>query len=141
MYDLYLEVNNESTLDASLVRYYLTVVEDGEEKQITPVGNLITNEEENRKEGKKAYKIDTKYLDVNKTNNYKLYLWIDYDTTKEEAANKVFKANVRVDASQAIEKKESLLRKVDVSHLSQSFPITIIIDLICNFSFVFRVKS
>ena len=35
MYDLYLEVNNESTLDASVIRYYLTVVEDGEEKQIT----------------------------------------------------------------------------------------------------------
>ena len=49
MYDLYLEVNNESTLDARVIRYYLTVVEDGEEKQITPVGNLITNEEENIK--------------------------------------------------------------------------------------------
>ena len=114
MYDLYLEVNNESTLDASLVRYYLTVIEDGEEKQITPVGNLITNEEENRKEGKKAYKIDTKYLDVNKTNNYKLYLWLDYDTEAEQAINKTFKANVRVDAEQ-IYKGNKLIRQVDVS--------------------------
>ena len=114
MYDLYLEVNNESTLDARVIRYYLTVVEDGEEKQITPVGNLITNEEENRKEGKKAYKIDTKYLDVNKTNNYKLYLWLDYDTEAEQAINKTFKANVRVDAEQ-IYKGNKLIRQVDVS--------------------------
>ena len=114
MYDLYLEVNNESTLDARVIRYYLTVVEDGEEKQITPVGNLITNEEENRKEGKKAYKIDTKYLDVNKTNNYKLYLWLDYDTEAEQAINKTFKANVRVDAEQ-IYKGNKLIKQVDVS--------------------------
>ena len=114
MYDLYLEVNNESTLDASLVRYYLTVVEDGEEKQITPGGSLITNTEESIKEGKKAYKIDTKYLDVNKINNYKLYLWIDYEATTEQAANKTFKANIRVDAEQ-IYKGNKLIRQVDVS--------------------------
>ena len=114
MYDLYLEVNNDSTLDARVIRYYLTVVEDGEEKQITPVGNLIANEEESTKEGKKAYKIDTKYLDVNKTNNYKLYLWIDYDTEAEQAINKTFKANIRVDAEQ-IYKGNKLIKQVDVS--------------------------
>ena len=114
MYDLYIEVNNDSTLDASLVRYYLTVIEDKEEKQVTPTGSIISSEEENTKEGKKAYKIDTKYLDVNKTNNYKLYLWIDYDATTEEAANKVFKANIRVDAEQ-IYKENKLVKQVDVS--------------------------
>ena len=114
MYDLYIEVNNDSTLDASLVRYYLTVVEDGEEKQVTPTGSIITSEEESTKEGKKAYKIDTKYLDVNKANSYNLYLWLDYDTEAEEAINKTFKANIRVDAEQ-IYKENKLVKQVDVS--------------------------
>ncbi len=122
MYDLYIEVNNDSTLDAGLIRYYLTVIEDGEEeKQVTLEGTFITHKEENIKKGKRAYKIDTKDLEVNKTNKYKLYLWIDYDATMEKAMNKVFKANIRVDAEQTKAKK--LIRQVDASENADSSAI------------------
>lgn len=114
MYDLYVEIDNTSTLDASLVRYYLTVVEDGTEKQVTPESFLLGDEKENTKEGKKSYKIDTRYLDVNKANQYKLYFWLDYDATKEQAAGKTFKANIRVDSEQ-IYKENKLVKQVDVS--------------------------
>lgn len=114
MYDLYVEIDNTSTLDASLVRYYLTVVEDGTEKQVTPESFLLGDEKESTKEGKSAYKIDTRYLDVNKANQYKLYFWLDYDATKEQAAGKTFKANIRVDSEQ-IYKGNKLVKQVDVS--------------------------
>ena len=78
--------------------------------------HLVTDGIDSTNQNRKLYKIHTKdLLKPGESVSYKLYLWVDYDTTTEQAINKVFKANVRVDASQAIEKKESLLRKVDVS--------------------------
>ncbi len=97
-YDLYVETENTTTLPVNRVRYYLTVEEDGTEKILTPTSRTLSQEEKVEKEGKQLYKIDTKNIAVTKANTYKLYLWIDYDATVEEAMNKTFEARVRIEA-------------------------------------------
>ena len=117
MYDLSLEIQDDSTISEGCIRYYLTkIVNDKEVRVDKKISHLVTDGIDSTNQNRKLYKIHTKdLLKPGESVSYKLYLWVDYDTTTEQAINKVFKANVRVDASQAIEKKESLLRKVDVS--------------------------
>ncbi len=99
-YDLYVEIEDTTTLPLNRVRYYLTEEEDGTEKIITSTSRTLSQEEVIEKDGKKLYKINTNYINITKTNTYKLYLWIDYDATVEEVTNKTFEAHVRIEAAQ-----------------------------------------
>ena len=114
-YDLYIEIDESvSTLPTEVVRYYLTVEEDGTEKIVTSASRILSQEEMIEKEGKKLYKLDNKYLDTEKTNHYKLYLWVDYDATTEQAINKTFEAKVSIEATQIYDKNK-LIQQIDVS--------------------------
>ncbi len=114
-YDLYIEIDESvSTLPVDVVRYYLTVEEDGTEKIVTSSARTISQEEVIEKEGKKLYKIDNKYLDTTKSNHYKLYLWVDYNATTEQATNKTFEAKVSIEAVQIYDENR-LVQQIDVS--------------------------
>ncbi len=114
-YDLYIEIDESvSTLPTEVVRYYLTVEEDGTEKIVTSASRILSQEEMIEKEGKKLYKLDNKYLDAEKTNHYKLYLWVDYDATTEQAINKTFEAKVSIEAVQIYDENR-LVQQIDVS--------------------------
>ena len=117
MYDMYIELSEDTTLPDNTVRYYLTKVVDNEEVALDEKSShYLSDGIDSVDKNKKIYKVDTNDLiKPNETVSYKLYLWIDYDTTTEEAINKVFKGNIRVDASQVVEQEKTLLRKVDVS--------------------------
>ncbi len=114
-YDLYIEIDESvSTLPVDVVRYYLTVEEDGTEKNVTLFSKTISEEDAIEKDGKKLYKIDNKYLDTTKSNHYKLYLWIDEEATTEQAVNKRFEAKVSIEATQLYDHNR-LVSKIDVS--------------------------
>ena len=55
-----------------------------------------------------AYNLYTGTLNGNETKNYKLKLWIDYDATKEEAANKSYQSKINVVANPEIEVIDNL---------------------------------
>ena len=117
MYDLSLEIKDDSTIGENYIRYYLTkIVNDKEVRVDKKTSHFVTDGLDSTNQNRKLYKVDTNdLLKPGEKVSYKLYLWVDYDTTTEQAANKVFKANVRVDASQVVKRKDSLLRKADVS--------------------------
>ncbi len=117
MYDLSLEIKDDSTIGENYIRYYLAKVVDNKEIGVdSKSSHLVTDGLDSTSQNRKLYKVDTNdLLKPGEKVSYKLYLWVDYDTTTEQAVNKVFKANVRVDASQVVERKDSLLRKADVS--------------------------
>lgn len=115
-YALYVEIDESiSTMPMDIIRYYVTVQEEGKkEKSLTPEGKILGNEVKINKDGKTLYKIDFREIDINKKNHYKLYLWVDYDATVEQAANKSFEAKVRIEGNQ-VELDKKVVRKIDVS--------------------------
>ena len=81
--------SGETRMPDSALRYSLEKNEEpGEAKDLTAMGanpNRV---------------IDSDSLPVDGKNTYTLKIWIDYDATVEEASGKVFKAKLRVEASQ-----------------------------------------
>ena len=98
-YKLYLEdeeIDGEKLSDEN-IKYSLTKNSKTVGKQL--LSNTITNEKR---------EIENTIITGGSTNNYELKLWIDSEAKKEEIANKVFKAKIKLEAVQT---EDSLYNK------------------------------
>lgn len=96
-YTLSLQIDQEATLDPSLIKYQLK--EDGRVLAIENLKNKTTDSE-----GNTLYTLDIDVVAArdkkSHQRNYELILWLDYNATTEQASNKTFSAVARIDAEQ-----------------------------------------
>ncbi len=95
-YDLTLDLL-ELTFAKKNIKYYLTKVVNGEDTVIKSI-TLLSEGSTTNKGGKELYTLDSGTIDIGESYTYKLYMWVDYNTTADEAENHTCKAKVRVDS-------------------------------------------
>ena len=89
--DILSDINDNNTLGLSYIKYMLNDDEPG----------ILNNRETVSKINKDAFtskQLKTAELRGKESITYKLRLWMDYDTTLEEGANKTFKSKIAVKA-------------------------------------------
>ena len=97
-YKLKIEALETTDLPVSTIRYNL--IENNEPITIEP--KLLSNTTTTKKtsNNNNLYQIDTDIIKVGEEKTYKLNIWIDYEATIEQAANKTFEGKLEIEGSQ-----------------------------------------
>ncbi len=122
-YQINLESLNQASnsLSADYIKVSLSSDTVGNVISILSDNSSVTREVANAYE---AYNLYTGTLEASETKTYHLKLWLDYDATVEQAANKVYQSKINVIANPEIQVVDTLEAKFSINNTTVTSTLT-----------------